>query len=117
MIEADSSAQIEYPPDLKPWPTSATFNPPQPPSPPWAVYNRAQREEITLFDDLLRELVKTVPDPVQRGRGRPRLSRQEVLFCAIQKVYSQLSSRRAHSLFRNAEDREQIGHAPHYNAV
>jgi transposase len=47
--------------------------------------------------------------------GRPRLSIYDALFCAIQKVYSQLSSRRAHSLFKNAEDREQIEKAPCFN--
>ena len=40
----------------------------------------------------------------------------ETLFCAIQKVYSQLSSRRAHSLFQNAVERKQIDHAPYFNA-
>ena len=37
------------------------------------------------------------------------------IFCSIQKVYSQLSSRRAYSLFKNAEEKEQIEHAPHFN--
>jgi transposase len=32
-------------------------------------------------------------------------------------VYSQLSSRRAHTLYKNAEEREQIGRAPSYKAV
>ena len=48
--------------------------------------------------------------------GRPRLSIHESLFCAIQKVYSQLSSRRAHSLFQNAVEKKQIDHASHFNA-
>lgn len=48
--------------------------------------------------------------------GRPRLSIHETLFCAIQKVYSQLSSRRAFSLFQNATEKGQITHAPHFNA-
>jgi len=71
--------------------------------------------EVKLFDDLLKDLVKTIPEPEQT-MGRPRLSLQETLFCAIQKVYSQLSSRRAHSLFQNATERHQIEHAPHFNA-
>jgi len=48
--------------------------------------------------------------------GRQRFPLQESLFCAIQKVYSQLSSRRAYSLFQNATEREQINHTPHFNA-
>ncbi|HOV81592.1 MAG TPA: IS5 family transposase [Methanothrix sp.] len=81
----------------------------------WDAYNTAQMVEVKLFDDLLKDLVKTIPEPEQT-MGRPRLSLQETLFCAIQKVYSQLSSRRAHSLFQNATERHQIEHAPHFNA-
>jgi len=47
--------------------------------------------------------------------GRPRLSIHEMLFCAIQKVYSQLSSRRAYSLFQNATGKGQISHPLHFN--
>jgi transposase len=81
----------------------------------WNAYNKAQKAEVNLFDDLLKDLVKAIPEPEQTI-GRPRLSLQESMFCAIQKVYSQLSSRRAYSLFQNATEREQIEHAPHFNA-
>ena len=81
----------------------------------WSAYNAAQAEEIKIFDALLKDLVKAIPEHEQT-MGRPRLSIHENLFCAIQKVYSQLSSRRAHSLFQNAVERNQINHAPHFNA-
>jgi transposase len=81
----------------------------------WNAYNAAQKAEVKLFDDLLKDLVKAIPEPEQT-KGRPRLSIHETLFCAIQKVYSQLSSRRAYSLFENATERGQIDHAPHFNA-
>lgn len=81
----------------------------------WSAYNAAQTEEIKIFDALLKDLVKAIPEPEQK-MGRPRLSIHENLFCAIQKVYSQLSSRRAHSLFQHAVERDQINHAPHFNA-
>ncbi len=81
----------------------------------WEAYNAAQKAEVKLFDDLLKDLVKAIPEPEQM-RGRPRLSLQETLFCAIQKVNSQLSSRRAHGLFQNAVERGQIDHAPRFNA-
>ncbi len=82
----------------------------------WKAYNNAQTQEIKLFDQLLKSLTETVPEPIQTF-GRPRLSLQEQCFCAIQKVYSQLSQRRAHTLYRNAKEREQIANAPHFNAV
>jgi len=81
----------------------------------WNAYNAAQKTEVKLFDELLKDLVKAIPESTQT-RGRPRLSLQETFFCAIQKVYSQLSSRRAHSLFQNATERGQISHAPYFNA-
>lgn len=80
----------------------------------WDAYNAAQKAEVKLFDELLKDLVKAIPEPEQT-MGRPRLSLQESTFCAIQKVYSQLSSRRAHSLFQNAVERGQIDHAPDFN--
>lgn len=81
----------------------------------WNAYNEAQKAEVNLFNDLLKDLVKAIPEPEQT-MGRPRLSLQETMFCAIQKVYSQLSSRRAHSLFQNATEKGQISHAPYFNA-
>lgn len=82
----------------------------------WGAYNRAQKEEITLFDNLLRDLVQEVEEPEQK-LGRPRLSLQDTVFCSIQKVYSQLSSRRAHSLFGRATEGGLINHAPYFNVV
>ncbi|MBN1896670.1 MAG: transposase [Candidatus Aenigmarchaeota archaeon] len=82
----------------------------------WKAYNKAQTSEVRLFDTLLKELVAIIPEQKQ-VMGRPRLSLNETAFCSIQKVYSQLSQRRAHSLYRNAEEREQISHTPHFNAV
>ena len=80
----------------------------------WNAYNAAQKAEVHLFDELLKDLVKAIPEPEQTI-GRPRLSIHETLFCAIQKVYSQLSSRRAYSLFENATEKGQIEHTPDFN--
>jgi len=82
----------------------------------WKAYNTAQTSEIRLFDALLKDLVANIQEPVQ-SMGRPRLSTKETLFCSIQKVYSQLSSRRAHSLYETAKSREQISKAPNYNSI
>ena len=82
----------------------------------WSAYNKAQTQEITLFDKLLKDLVEEVKEPEQ-GMGRPRIPLKEQVFCAIQKVYSQLSSRRARSLYVNAEQKKQIDKAPSYNMI
>jgi hypothetical protein len=70
----------------------------------WNAYNEAQKAEVKLFDDLLKDLVKTIPEPEQT-MGRPRIPLQESLFCAIQKVYSQLSSRRVPECNRKRPNR------------
>jgi transposase len=82
----------------------------------WSAYTKAQNEEVKLFDELLKDLVQNVDEQAQ-AMGRPRVPLKEGLFCAIQKVYSQLSSRRAYSLYRNAQCKEQISKAPAYNVI
>lgn len=82
----------------------------------WSAYTKAQNSEVKLFDELLSDLVENVEE-LPQVMGRPHMSLRKALFCAIQKVYSQLSSRRAYSLFKNAEMRKQIDRAPNYNAV
>ena len=83
----------------------------------WANYNHAQSQEIELFDQFLTQLVATIEEPIQEGRGRPRLKLSDQIFCSIMKVYSQLSSRRSHCLFHQALQRSQITYSPHYNAI
>lgn len=82
----------------------------------WKAYNKAQTGEITSFDELLKDLVENVDEPKQK-MGRPRLSLRDSLFCGIQKVYSQLSSRRAYTLYKNASQKEQLSKTPNFNAV
>lgn len=77
----------------------------------WATYDRAQMEEVRLFDMLLSDLLADLPEPVQTA-GRPRTPLRDELFCTVQKVYSQLSCRRAHSLFGFAAQRGQIPKVP-----
>ncbi len=79
----------------------------------WGAYNRAQMDEVRLFDVLLSDLLAAVPEPEQVA-GRPRIPLRDELFCAVQKVYSQLSCRRAHSLFGFAAERGQLPKVPGY---
>jgi len=51
----------------------------------WSAYTSAQKAEVKLFDELLKDLVRVIPEPEQT-MGRPRQSIHETLFCAIQKV-------------------------------
>ncbi|MFH0862426.1 MAG: transposase [Candidatus Altiarchaeota archaeon] len=85
----------------------------------WTAYNKAQTQEITFFDKLLRDLVDNVDEPQRDPNlvGRKPISLRDDLFCSIQKVYSGLSSRRAHTLYRNAQEREQVSKTPNFNAI
>lgn len=82
----------------------------------WSAYRKSQVEELRLFNVLLKDLVQNVDEPTYTF-GRPKTSLREVVFCSVEKVYSQLSSRRAHSLYKNAQEKEQIAKAPSYNVI
>lgn len=79
----------------------------------WTAYNTAQEEEVRLFDILLHDLLVDLEDETQ-VTGRPRNGLRNDLFCAVQKVYSQLSCRRARSLFGFAVGRGQLPKSPGY---
>jgi len=83
----------------------------------WSAYNKAQTTELILFDQLLKDLTYSIPhrDEVQ-VRGRPRIQARDQLFSAVKKVHSQMSGRRASSLFKMAQEKGQIDRAPHFNS-
>lgn len=82
----------------------------------WKAYDAAQTNEITLFDDLLKDLVQSIEEP-EYTFGRPKMSKRDAVFCCVQKAYSQLSSRRAVSLFGRAADEQKIGKKPHFTTM
>jgi transposase len=82
----------------------------------WVNYTKAQNEEGRLFKVLLKDLVKNVAEEPYTF-GRPKIPLSIEIFCAIDKVYSMQSSRRAHSRYKDAESKEQITKAPNYNAI
>lgn len=82
----------------------------------WPAYNAAQTNEKRQFLTLLRDLCAGIPDPPQQ-RGRPRLSRRDMVFCAGLKVYTQFSGRRLMSDLVDAQEKGFIPAAPHYNSV
>lgn len=77
------------------------------------AYDEAQMAEARLFDVLLRDLVDTVPEPPQRV-GRPRVPLRDALWCAVRKVGSQLSCRRAAGHFHAAVERRHLERAPNF---
>jgi transposase len=82
----------------------------------WASYDAAQQEEFRLQHVLLRALVDTVPEPelAASSPGRPSIPLSDQLFCAVQKVGSQLSCRRSHGLIEMSKQRGQVSKVPHF---
>jgi transposase len=86
-------------------------------SPNWTAYNAAQSEEKTRFVELLADLCKTVPQPKQEGKGRPRLPLSDMVFASAYKVYVGFSSRRFTSDLRDAFVEGRINTTPYFNSV
>jgi transposase len=82
----------------------------------WDSYDQAQVNEIEFFDSFLQQLVSTIPEPEQ-NMGRPRLRISDQIFCCAMKAYSQLSHRRAESIYTQALDRQQISYAPSFKSL
>jgi len=83
----------------------------------WANYTKAQVEEGRLFKVLLKDLVENIKEPIREGAGRPRIPKKETIYCAIEKVYSLQSSRRARSRYVEAQNMGNITKAPSYNVI
>lgn len=97
-------------------PTPPVASAPRKQYPQHTTYTKGQTSEIRLVNELLRDLVSTVPEfPATPGiGGRPALPLSESLYCAILKVYSGLSGRRASGVYENAFDRELLSRVPNY---
>lgn len=80
------------------------------------TYTKGQTEEMRLLDSLLRELVGEVYD-FPRAPGLPGPAPTPIrddLYCAILKVYSGLSGRRACGVYANVADRGLLGRPPSF---
>jgi len=65
---------------------------------------------------LLKDLVENISEEPYVF-GRPKTPLKATLYCAIDKVYSMQSSRRAYSRYKDAEEKAQITTAPSYNMI
>src|SRR5215204_478695 len=83
----------------------------------WTSYNAAQSEEKSRFVALLADLCSNIPQPKQRGKGRPRLPLSDMVFASVYKVYVGFSSRRFTSDLREAFVEGYVNTTPHFNSV
>jgi len=82
----------------------------------WPAYNAAQTEEKERFIVLLDALCDLIDQPIQ-GKGRPRLPLADMVFACVYKVYVGFSSRRFMSDLREAQNKERIYKAGHFNSA
>lgn len=82
----------------------------------WPAYNAAQTNESRRFPELLHGLCQGIVQPPQ-GKGRPRLPLADVVFCAVIKVYSTVSGRRAVGDLSEHHAKGYIAKVPHYNST
>jgi transposase len=77
----------------------------------WPMYNEAQTHEQEHFITLLRDLCNGIPQPEQTF-GRPRLPLADVVFGAVYKVYSTMSTRRFMADLKEAEGKGLVAKSP-----
>lgn len=82
----------------------------------WPAYNRAQCEEKSRVQLLLRGLCDGIAQPPQQ-LGRPRLALGDAIYGATMKVYGTMSGRRSTTDIRACENAGLMEHAPAYNTV
>lgn len=82
----------------------------------WPAYNAAQTSEKTLFQVLLHDLCKNIPEPVQT-KGRPRLPLRDMIFATTFKVFSTVSGRRFISDLNDAQAKGYLSKTPHFNSI
>lgn len=82
----------------------------------WPAYDQAQSREKTLFLPLLAELCKGSQLEVYKF-GRPSLAYQDMLFCAILKVYATRSLRRFMAELRIAREKGYIEKIPCFASI
>jgi hypothetical protein len=82
----------------------------------WPAYNAAQTNEKALFQRLLSDLCRDLPDR-PKTNGRQWLPMSAAIFSAVFKVYSTISARRFMTDLREAHDGGFISKVPCHNSV
>lgn len=82
----------------------------------WPAYDKGQAEEMHLLEAFLRELTSEVREiPQVPGHvGRPRFPLPDAVYCAILKVYSCRSGRRARGFYQVVAERGLLSRVPSF---
>ena len=82
----------------------------------WPAYNLAQTIEKHRFQVLLHALCKNLQNQPPKV-GRPRTTLADVVFAAVFKVYSTVSTRRFSCDLKDAHAKGHVSKAIHYNSI
>jgi transposase len=82
----------------------------------WPAYDRAQINEKSTFQVLLRDLCNGIVEP-KSAMGRPRIALTDSIFAVVFKVYSTVSGRRFMSDLRDARDKGHVSRVPAYSSI
>jgi transposase len=82
----------------------------------WSAYNKSQTNEKDIFQTLLRDLCRDLPDR-PKTNGRQWLKMSDAIFSAIFKVYCGMSARRFMSDLRDSHGKGYISKLPCHNSV
>lgn len=84
-----------------------------------AAFDAGQTKEMRLVDSLLRDLTNDVYDfqIPESAPGRRPVALGDAVYCAVLKVYSGLSARRASGVWQNVRDRGLLEDTPSYRAA
>ncbi len=82
----------------------------------WPSYDKSQLEEKTRFMELLKGLTEMVEEPTYKF-GRPRASKQDLIFSSALKVYSQFSLRRFMSDLKQAKENGLVESTPCFASI
>lgn len=82
----------------------------------WAIYDKSQQEEKAQFMQLLKGLTEMIEEPAYKF-GRPRTSKQDLIFSSALKVYSQFSLRRFMSDLKQAKENGLVKSTPCFASI
>lgn len=83
----------------------------------WPKYNRYQVEEKDRVRVLLHALCEGIKNPVQVGRGRPRMPLADVIYAATMKTFVNMSGRRASTDMSDCMGMGHLDKVPAYNTI
>lgn len=82
----------------------------------WANYDKASINQKALFLELLADLVRNIKEDEYKF-GRPKISKQDLVFSSVLKVYTTFSLRRFMTDLETAKEKGYVNSKPSYSSI